>query len=61
MVLLATEQVLEGKIQHDKHGWPGYVKIEGKFVKYWIWDRLAEIPEDSYVKIDIEIMDVPHD
>lgn len=52
---------LEGIIHHDHLRWPNYVSIGGKVVSRWIYKRLAEIPEGSYVKISVEIMDVPHD
>lgn len=52
---------LEGIIKADHLEYKDYVIVGGRFVKNWIWYRLAEIPDGSYVKISIEIMDVPHD
>lgn len=50
---------LIGKIRHDYLGWANHVTIGNKRIEYWIWDRLAQIPEGALVRIDVEVID-PH-
>lgn len=49
--------VLVGTLQRDRLGWNEFVKLGGKFVRFWIWDALAEMPAGRKVRITIEVLD----
>jgi len=45
---------LTGPLKHDSKHWSDHVMVGGHFVRYWIFDRLAEFPENSRIEITIE-------
>lgn len=51
---------IEGILGKDRpHGWIGHYKLDGKWIMWWIKDRLESLPDGAYVKISIEVLD-PH-
>lgn len=49
-------EVLVGTLQRDRHRWRDYVKLDGMYVRYWIWDALARMPAGKKVRIKIEVV-----
>ena len=46
---------LEGYLQADRLHWKDHVRVGEQYVSHWLWDRLAELPDDCQVDITITV------
>lgn len=52
---------IEGVLERDRLGWPSYVKVDGRLVKFWLWDALERVvqnvPKGTRVRLSIEVLE----